>query len=98
MSKNRAPQRARPESTSTKSHREECQAERINWSRYPPCDGISARSGGAMSVGVLPFLTVSERPSAMPDKSGALQKIRTDLHRSKNSSLEFSLDQGTILA
>ena len=36
------------------------------------------------------------RPSALPDKSGALQKIRTNLHRSRTSSLEFVLNQLTI--
>jgi putative oxidoreductase len=49
-----------------------------------------------MSAGIPPFLTVSERPSALPDKSGALQKIRTNLHRSRTSSLEFVLNQLTI--
>jgi hypothetical protein len=29
--------------------------------------------GGAMSVGIPPFLTLSEKPSALRDKSGTLQ-------------------------
>jgi uncharacterized membrane protein YphA (DoxX/SURF4 family) len=45
----------------------------MNSPLQPQCDGISARSVGAISVGIPPFLTLSEKPSALRDKSGALQ-------------------------
>src|SRR4029077_11274694 len=67
------PRRAQPGSTSTKSHRREYQDARTNLSPRAPSDGTSARSADATSVGIAPFFTLSEKPSALRDKSGALQ-------------------------
>src|SRR5437870_2110435 len=73
ISRNTMPRRTRPRSKSTKSHRDECQGARTNLSPPAPCDGTSAQSAGATSVGIPPFPTLSEKPGALPDKSGALQ-------------------------
>jgi len=48
-----------------------------------------------MSVGIPPFLTLTEKPSALRDKSGALQNPDR-LASFQTSSLEFPLDQATI--
>jgi hypothetical protein len=56
-----------------KSHPEECLAAHTNSSPLSQCDGISERLADAMSVGIPPFLTLSEKPSTLRDKSGTLQ-------------------------
>src|SRR5206468_3225437 len=53
--------------------REECQASRINSPRISQFDRISERLADAMSVGIPPFLTLSQKPSALRDKSGTFQ-------------------------
>src|SRR5882724_5896803 len=97
ISKNTKMRSARQGSTSTKLRREECQTARTNSPLQPQCDGISARSVGAISVGIPPFLTLSQKPSALRDKSGESSKSGQILHRFKTSLLDFPLDQATIL-
>src|SRR5438132_6308039 len=87
------PRRTRPRSKSTKSHRDECQGARTNLSLPPPCDGTSAQSADATSVGIPPFPTLSEKPSALQDKSGALQNpdrspIVPELHHWNSLSIK----------